>query len=187
MAWDDFNNKRILGTVPVNEDGSVEFSVPADTFVYFQLLDEKGMMVQSMRSGTIVRPGEAVGCVGCHENRRTAGQLEYSTLARPREPKKLQPWYGEPRLFSYTVEVQPVFDKHCVSCHTYGEEAGEKLNLAGDLGFVFNKSYSDLRSKGYVHVVGAGPTDVQMPKTWGSHASRLDEGLAGRARRAGDR
>ena len=177
MAWDDFNNKRILGTVPVNNDGSVEFSVPADTFVYFQLLDEKGMMVQSMRSGTIVRPGEAVGCVGCHENRRTAGQLEYSSLARPREPKKLQPWYGEPRLFSYTVEVQPVFDKHCVSCHTYGEEVGEKLNLAGDLGFVFNKSYSDLRGKDYVRVVGAGPTDVQMPKTWGSHASRLTKVL----------
>ncbi len=177
MAWDDFNNKRILGTVPVNKDGSVEFSVPADTFVYFQLLDEKGMMVQSMRSGTIVRPGESVGCVGCHEDRRTAGQLEYASRGRPREPLPLQPWYGEPRLFSYTLEVQPVFDKHCVSCHTYGEEAGEKLNLESDLGFVFNKSYSDLRSKSYVHVVGAGPTDVQMPKTWGSHASRLTKVL----------
>ena len=177
MAWDDFNNKRILGTVPVNKDGSVEFAVPADTFVYFQLLDEKGMMVQSMRSGTIVRPGEAVGCVGCHEDRRTAGQLEYASRGRRREPQKLQPWYGEPRLFSYTVEVQPVFDKHCVRCHTYGEEAGEKLNLAGDPGFVFNKSYSDLRGKGYVHVVGAGPTDVQMPKSWGSHASRLTKVL----------
>lgn len=173
MAWDDFNNKRILGTVPVNEDGSVEFSVPADTFVYFQLLDEKGMMVQSMRSGTIVRPGEAIGCVGCHENRRTTGQLEYAGRGRTREARKLQPWYGEPRLFSYTVEVQPVFDKHCASCHTYGEEAGERLNLTGDLGFVFNKSYADLRGKGYVQVVGAGPTDVQMPMTWGSHASRL--------------
>ena len=58
MAWDDFNNKRILGTVPVEADGSAYFAVPADTFVYFQLLDERGMMVQSMRSGTIVRPGE---------------------------------------------------------------------------------------------------------------------------------
>ena len=177
MAWDDFNNKRILGTVPVNEDGSVEFSVPADTFIYFQLLDEKGMMVQSMRSGTIVRPGEVIGCVGCHEDRLTTGQLEYASHGLPRERQKLRPWYGEPRLFSYTVEVQPVFDKHCVSCHTYNEKAGQKLNLTGDLGFVFNKSYADLRGKGYVHVVGAGPTDVQMPKTWGSHASRLTKVL----------
>ena len=46
--------------------------VPADTFVYFQLLDANGMMVQSMRSGTIVRPGENIGCVGCHEEEKTA-------------------------------------------------------------------------------------------------------------------
>jgi hypothetical protein len=177
MAWDDFNNKRILGTVPVEDDGSVEFSVPADTFVYFQLLDEKGMMVQSMRSGTIVRPGEAIGCVGCHEDRRTAGQVEYTSRGRHREPRKLQPWYGEPRLFSYTTEVQPAFDKHCVGCHDYGQEAGVKLNLAGDLGFVFNTSYVQLRSKGWVHVVGAGPTQVQMPMTWGSHASPLTKVL----------
>ena len=71
MAWDDFNNKRILGTVPVEADGSAYFAVPADRFVYFQLLDERGMMIQSMRSGTIVRPGETAGCVGCHENRRS--------------------------------------------------------------------------------------------------------------------
>lgn len=177
MAWDDFNNKRILGTVPVNEDGSAEFAVPADTFVYFQLLDEKGMMVQSMRSGTIVRPGEAIGCVGCHENRRTAGQVDYPTHEWHGEAPELESWYGEPRLFSYTAEVQPVFDEHCVSCHDYGEDAGETLNLAGDFGFVFNTSYTELRGKGYVKVVGAGPTDVQMPKSWGSHASRLAEVL----------
>ncbi|MFW6114581.1 MAG: hypothetical protein ACOC7K_02475, partial [bacterium] len=173
MAWDDFNNKRILGTVPVDEDGSAEFAVPADTFVYFQLLDENGMMVQSMRSGTIVRPGEVIGCVGCHENRRTAGELDYPTHDWREEAPELEPWYGKPRLFSYTAEVQPVFDKHCVSCHDYGQDAGETLNLASDLGFVFNASYVELRGKGYVKVVGAGPTDVQMPKSWGSHASPL--------------
>ncbi len=177
MAWDDFNNKRILGTVAVAADGSAEFSVPADTFVYFQLLDEKGMMVQSMRSGTIVRPGEAVGCVGCHENRRTTGQWEYTARTEQQSPQKLRPWYGPPRLFSYTAEVQPVLDKHCTRCHDYGQEAGQKLNLAGDLGFVFNTSYVELRRKGWVRVVGAGPAEVQMPKSWGSHASRLTEVL----------
>jgi hypothetical protein len=173
MAWDDFNNKRILGTVPVNSDGSVEFSVPADTFVYFQLLDEDGRMVQSMRSGTIVRPGESIGCVGCHEDRRTTGQTDYAPRAGHPTPQTLKPWYGKPRLFSYTAEVQPVFDKHCVTCHDYGEPAGEKLNLAGDLGLVFNKSYSELRGKGYVQVVGAGPATVQKPMSWGTHASPL--------------
>jgi hypothetical protein len=72
MNWHDFNNKRILGTVPVAADGSAYFAVPAERFVYFQLLDENRMMIQSMRSGTLVQPGEVTGCIGCHEDRRTA-------------------------------------------------------------------------------------------------------------------
>lgn len=177
MAWDDFNNKRILGTVPVDENGSTAFEVPADTFVYFQLLDENGMTVQSMRSGTIVRPGEVIGCVGCHEDRRSTGQWAYPSGGSLQPVHPLRPWYGPARLFSYAAEVQPVFDKHCVSCHDYGQPAGEKLNLAGDLGLVFNTSYVQLRSKGYVRVVGAGPADVQLPMSWGSHASPLAKRL----------
>jgi hypothetical protein len=177
MAWDDFNNKRIIGTVPVEADGSAYFAVPADRFVYFQLLDERGMMLQSMRSGTISRPGETTGCVGCHEDRRSTARLEYSGAAWQRGVRKLQPLYGRPRLFSYTAEVQPALDKHCVSCHDYGQEAGEKLNLAGDLNPVFNTSYTELRGKGYVRVVGAGPFQVQPPLSWGSHASKLTEVL----------
>jgi hypothetical protein len=172
MAWDDFNNKRILGTVPVEADGSAYFSVPADTFVYFQLLDERGMMIQSMRSGTIARPGETSGCVGCHESRRATVPVVQERLAMRRPPSRLEPWHGPPRRFSYTAEVQPVLDKHCVGCHDYGTEGSKAVNLAGDLGLVFNTSYVELRSK-LVHVVGAGPTDVQRPKSWGSHASPL--------------
>ncbi len=173
MAWDDFNNKRILGTVPVEPDGSAYFAVPADTFVYFQLLDERGMMIQSMRSGTIVRPGETTGCVGCHEGRRASVPLGDQRMAMRRRPNKLRPWYGPPRKFNYVAEVQPVFDKHCVECHDYGKEEGEKLKLAGDLGLVFNTSYVELRSKKYVEVPGAGPFQVLPPKSWGSHASPL--------------
>ena len=177
MAYDDFNNKQILGTVPVEEDGSAHFAVPADRFVYFQLLDERGMMIQSMRSGTITRPGETTGCVGCHEGRRTSIPQRDLPLAARREPSKLRPWYGPTRKFNYLSEVQPVFDRHCVSCHDYGKEDGKKLNLAGDLGLVFNLSYVELRSKRYVKVPGAGPYQVQPPKSWGSHASRLAEVL----------
>jgi hypothetical protein len=177
MAWNDFNNKRILGTVPVESDGSAYFAVPADTYVYFQLLDAKGMMVQSMRSGTIVRPGETSGCVGCHESRRSSAVPQYSGLAWRHGVQSLRPWYGPARLFSYTNEVQPALDKHCVSCHDYGQDAGRKLNLAGDLHLIFNTSYVELRKKNWVHVVGAGPTAVQRPKTWGSYASRLTKFL----------
>jgi hypothetical protein len=60
-----------------------------------------------------------------------------------------------------------------VECHDYGKPAGKKLNLAGDVGLMFNNSYVELRRKGYVHVVGAGPHQVQPPMSWGSHASKL--------------
>ncbi|HYW79974.1 MAG TPA: hypothetical protein VE890_10385, partial [Thermoguttaceae bacterium] len=177
MAYDDFNNKRILGTAPVEADGSAFFAVPADTFLYFQLLDENGMMVQSMRSGTIARPGETAGCVGCHENRRSVVLRDVNQpMAMRRPPSPLKPWYGPARTFGYVAEVQPVFEKHCVSCHDYGKDAGEKLNLAGDLGLMFNTSYFELRTKkGLVNVPGAGPFRKLMPLTWGSHTSRLAE------------
>ncbi len=177
MGWNDFNNKAILGTAPVEADGSAYFAVPADTFVYFQLLDEKGMMVQSMRSGTIARPGEQAGCVGCHEYRLGAAH-NTTPLAMRRGPSKLAPWHGPPRNFSYLVEVQPVFDRSCVACHDFGKEPGKKLNLAGDLNAGFNTSYVEIRRKGYVQVVGAGPAQVLMPMSWGSHLSRLAEILA---------
>ncbi len=173
MNWDDFINKRILGTVPVESDGSAYFTVPADRFVYFQLLDERKMMIQSMRSGTVARPGETTGCVGCHEGRRSATTVAKTPLAARRGPSRLEPWYGPSRKFSYLTEVQPVFDKHCVSCHDYGKEAGKKLNLAADVGLIFNTSYAELRTKNYVRVVGAGPPQVLPPKQWGSHASPL--------------
>jgi cytochrome c553 len=183
MAWKDFNNKRILGTVPVEADGSVQFKVPADTFVYFQILDENGMMIQSMRSGTIVRPGEVQGCYGCHEDRlATFPQLPYTPAAMRKQAQTLSPWYGEPRLFSYIEEVQPVLDKYCVACHDYGQDNGEgkkKPVLAGDLTLIFNKSYTELWRKKLISAVGAGPVQKLEPYSWGSHKSRIVEVLRG--------
>jgi hypothetical protein len=177
MNWHDFNNKRILGTVPVEEDGSAYFRVPADTFVYFQLLDANGMMVQSMRSGTIVQSGEVQGCIGCHEDRRTAPPNFALPRALRRPPHPLEGWYGPPRPFNYRTEVQPVFDRYCVRCHDYGSEGGEKLLLAGDRNLAFNTSYIELWRKGYLRAIGAGPAEVQPALSWGSHASKLVEVL----------
>ena len=177
MNWHDFNNKRILGTVPVEEDGSAYFAVPADRFVFFQLLDENGMMIQSMRSGTMVQSGERTGCVGCHEERHMAPPPANGKILRAlqRPPSKLSGWYGEPRLFSYTAEVQPVFDKSCVLCHDYGKEAGKTLNLAADRAETFNTSYNELWRKKYIKAIGAGSAQIQPAYSWGSHASKLVE------------
>lgn len=71
VNWHSFETKRVIGEVPVYADGSAYFEVPEDKFVYFQLLDKDGRMIQSMRSGTLVQSGEKTGCIGCHEDRRT--------------------------------------------------------------------------------------------------------------------
>ena len=172
MNWHDFNNKRILGTVPVEEDGSAYFTVPADRFVYFQLLDENGMMVQSMRSGTLLRPGETAGCVGCHESRLSSVPNEPREALR-RPLRRLDPWYGPERLFSFQQEVQPVFDRYCVRCHDFDKPGAKKLILAGDRSLAFNFAYHELWEKRYIKVVGAGPAEIQAPYSWGSHASKI--------------
>ena len=82
MNWHSLENKRILGTVPVEEDGSAFFRVPADTFVYFQLLDASGMMIQSMRSGANVHAGEVA--VLCRLPRRAAQPRRRRTGRQPR-------------------------------------------------------------------------------------------------------
>ncbi len=178
MNWHDFDNKRILGTVPVEEDGSAYFSVPADRFVYFQLLDQDRRMVQSMRSGVIAQSGEVASCIGCHDDRNTVPQTaSYSNSAIHRAPSPLEPWLGSERDFGFVEEVQPVFTDNCVSCHDYGQAAGEVLNLAPDRTLVFNTAYMELHRKGFVHAVGGGPNRIMGAYSWGSNASRLIEVL----------
>ena len=189
IGWSGFIAKTILGTAPVESDGSASFLVPSDRFIYFQLLDENGMLIQSMRSGTSIHSGERRGCIGCHESRLNVGvssMAERPTMAMKRRPSKLKTWYGEPRRFSYLSEVQPVLDKHCVKCHDFGGDGAEKIVLAGDKNFGFNTSYCELQSKGYTGAIGAGPAGHLPALTWGSHTSPLIELLKAGHPTAGD-
>ncbi|MCX7820024.1 MAG: SUMF1/EgtB/PvdO family nonheme iron enzyme [Kiritimatiellae bacterium] len=107
---------RIIGTVPIEEDGSALFRVPARTPIAFQTLDEHGAAVQLMRSWTTAMPGEYVSCVGCHETTPQAAPAR-PTAALARPPRDLEPWRGPPRGFAFHREVQPVLDHHCRPCH----------------------------------------------------------------------
>jgi formylglycine-generating enzyme required for sulfatase activity len=112
-AWDA---KRILGTVPVYEDGSAMFRAPANTPLVVQPLDAEGRALQLMRSWMTAMPGEMLSCVGCHEPLNTSPPVGVSLAAR-RGPVEIEPWRGPARGFSFAREVQPVLDKHCVGCH----------------------------------------------------------------------
>jgi len=108
--------KRVLGTVPVNSDGSARFLVPANTPISLQPLDAEGKAMQLMRSWMTAMPGETVQCVGCHETQNSAPPPR-PAVALTQPPAKIKPWYGPLRGFSYPREVQPVVDRYCVSCH----------------------------------------------------------------------
>ncbi len=180
INWLSFETKKIHGTVPVEEDGSAYFEAPPNHFLYFQLLDGKGKMIQSMRSGTVIQPGEVQGCIGCHEDRsRTPLHTLTKCLALERPPSPMGQGYGVGREFSYLSEVQPVFDKHCMNCHDIGGKASSLVTLAGDKEVVFNFSYSELWAKRLITVTGGGISELQKAKSWGSHASRLTKCLEG--------
>lgn len=109
--------KFVLGTVPVEEDGSAYFRVPSGIAVLFQVLDADGLALQTMRSLTYVQPGNTLSCVGCHESRDASPLVGSVPLAARREPSRLQLGPDGSWPLRYDRLVQPVLDKHCVSCH----------------------------------------------------------------------
>jgi len=197
-TWDV---KQVLGTVPVEEDGSAFFEVPARMPIYFQLLNERGETVQTMRSWSTLQPGEQQNCYGCHEEKGTTvnnpigtgGALR--TQAFRRSPKKLVPVEGvDPQTgFSFPDTIQPILDKHCTNCHT-GETADAPFSLLDkpvvQSGRNFSESYVNLTRKGerneivYWADVQSGPP-MLPPYTAGAAKSKLitmfDEGLRSEA------
>jgi len=164
-----YDVKHVLGTVDVEEDGSCCFECPSRVPVFFQMLDEKGRAVQTMRSWTMVLPGETFACVGCHEDKHsTYTDSRPLTKALQRKPQQIRPFFAQgdepvqemerfltavekrataylgtnapqamdvPRGFSYTREVQPIWDRHCIQCHAGGKNPAKKdvpLSLLGD-------------------------------------------------------
>jgi len=112
-GWDV---KKILGTVPVAEDGSALFRVPANTPIFVQPLDAEGKAQQQMRSWYTAMPGEIASCIGCHEPQNDGALSRYTAAAMGR-PSDIQPWFGPTRGFSFDREVQPVLDRRCAGCH----------------------------------------------------------------------
>jgi hypothetical protein len=131
--------KRILGTVPIESDGSVHFKAPAGQTLHFQILDEHYRALQTMRSFSGVMPGEHRGCVGCHEMHSTAPLNNRTGIALQHDPVDLTPPPWGTRSISYERLVQPVLDQHCGKCHQGNGEGRQKLDLTLRPGFKFFK------------------------------------------------
>ena len=119
-GFDSINMARaVLGSVPVEADGSAHFTAPAGVELFFQALDAEGCAVQSMRSATAFVPGERAACVGCHEPQHAAPARPPSAtpLALRRPPSRLAPGPEGSRPFSFPRLVQPVLAARCAACH----------------------------------------------------------------------
>lgn len=116
-GWDI---KRLIGTVPVEEDGSALFKIPANTPISLQPLDAEGRAIQWMRSWVTGMPGEVVSCVGCHEDQNML-PIPKRVTASTIQPHPIKPAKGGIRPYSFQYEVQPLLDRACISCHDGGK------------------------------------------------------------------
>ena len=174
-----FMLERVLGTVPVEEDGSAYFEVPAGRPVLFVALDANELSVKRMQSFTNVMPGETLGCVGCHEPRT---QIPPSTmggtpLALKRPASRITPFAGFPDVLDFRRDVQPVLDRRCAVCHSDEKPEGRVL-LTDDLGVRWSISYQTLVAAGQV-ADGRNGLGNQKPRTIGSAASKLMQKIDG--------
>ena len=179
--------RAVLGTIPVEEDGSAHFAVPARKELFFQALDERGLAVQTMRSGTEFMPGEKASCLGCHERRHAAPTaiVAGSTLAMRRPPSRLELGVDGTNPFSYPRLVQPVLDRHCVACHEEKSDKAPRLDSGlvkhGGGGWMnipttYYASYLSLTPKYGIWQYNDLPPSqdlVSIPGKIGARASRL--------------
>ncbi len=172
--------RAVLGTVPVEADGSAYFSMPTGKVVFFQALDVRGLAVQSMRSCTYVHPGQRLVCQGCHEPRhRAPAPPKRFALAMRRPPSKIQPDVAGSNPFSFPRLVQPVLQRHCVACHAKEPKA---MDLGkGDAGknrYGWYTSYANLRNYAFYFGKFEATYDgwtlpLTTPGEFGARASKL--------------
>jgi len=174
--------KKILGTVPVADDGSVVVRVPSGVPLQIQALDANGMSVMTERSFHYLHAGERRGCVGCHAESHASPADGASLLMRT--PAELTPPAGPAYEggFSFAKTVQPVLDHHCIRCHGLGEgKPAGGVELIGNQWGSFSQSYSTLAR--YTNPIGLKPEthgldkNVSRPMDYYAHGSRLGKML----------
>jgi hypothetical protein len=175
--------KAMHGVVPVYEDGSAHFYVPADRNIYFQALDEHYMELQRERTYVNYRPGETRSCIGCHEQPNDLSGVQGVTMAMKKDPVMPGPQPGDmsgQQVMHFPSYVQPVLDRHCVTCHGSDSPKAD-LELTDTLTDRFSRSYDNIMKRGliktYREASDWGGSPYAPPKTIGSHASGFIEAL----------
>ncbi len=177
-----FTLERIVGTVPVEKDGSAYMKLPANRALFFVALDENDLSVKRMQSFLTVMPGEVTSCVGCHEARGTSTGAMRKDLARldamQRPASAPKPIEGIPDVFDFPRDIQPILEKHCVKCHRCEKRCGG-VTLTGDRGPMFSLSYAALTIRKQVADGRNRPKSNYPPRALGTAASPLMKKIDG--------
>jgi hypothetical protein len=166
-----FTLQRVLGTVPVERDGSAYLELPAGRPLFFVALDEDDLSVKRMQSFLTVQPGEQTACVGCHEPRAQTPHTPAPPLAAMRRPSRIEPIGQVPDVFDFPRDIQPILDRHCVECHRADRREGG-VELTGDRTPLYTVAYWAMIVHGLISD-GRNYTGNQPPRSVGSSASRL--------------
>ncbi len=176
-----FTLERVLGTVPVEDDGSAYFEVPAKRSIFFVALDENDLTVKRMQSFVSVMPGEITSCLGCHEERKTI-KSNNPTLGRPsamkHPPSVPKPIKGIPDVLDFPRDVQPILDKHCVTCHNPRKHKAGVI-LTGGRGPMLSHSYFTLTWKKQFVDGRNQAVSNKAPRTIGTSCSPIMTKLSG--------
>lgn len=173
--------RRLVGLVPIEEDGSASFTIPAMRSISLNVLNHEGKTLMRMGSDMHAMPFEKMSCIGCHEVREHGygnaplnKNMPMAFRKAPVTPQK-QGW-GTHGLIDYVAMVQPVWDKHCIECHSGANPKGN-VNMTDDKTRFFNQSYDQLVDRDIVdHLsVFSLDHDENTPKTTGAWVSRIDE------------
>ncbi len=179
-----FTLERILGTVPVEEDGSACFELPALRSVFFVALDEQDLAIKRMQSFTNVQPGETMSCVGCHEQRTKTTLPQGNLMAMQRPPSRIEPITDAPDVFDFPRDIQPILNRRCTGCHGTedtpkgGPRAGGVL-LTGDRGPLFSHSYFTLSARRQMADGRNLPQSNYPPRALGSGGAELMKKIMG--------
>ena len=113
----EFEWQRLLGEVNIEDDGSFQLQVPANTPIRLQALDKDGVALRSC-SWTWAKNKENRGCIGCHEDpERVPENVLAKALNKPAIQLTLPP--ERRRTVGFAADVQPILKKKCAAsgCH----------------------------------------------------------------------
>ena len=146
--------KRLLGDIRVEADGSFHLELPADVPVQLQVLGEDGMALRSC--GWIwVKHREPRGCIGCHEDPELTPENRFvAALKRPGVKLLLPP--QKRRTVDFRGDLMPIIADKCGTAQCHGSNTAE-LRLSNEPGGPFNRAYQDLMAARADGAWEAGP------------------------------